>query len=176
MNATKAGVEHVLSVDIAVPREKVWAEITKIGAIQRPLYNCVLETDFKPGSKLRYYSPDRKRVFVVGEIIEFSPPERFVHTYLFTQVTDEPPTVVTWELSEIATGCKVTITHSGWTDAHKAPEKSAGGWKDILGLLKDELERGQISLKWRVIYRLMTAFMFMMPKSTTVAEVEKAGW
>jgi len=41
---------------------------------------------------------------------------------------------------------------------------------------KDEVEKGQISRKWRVIYRLMNALMFMMPKSTTVAGVEKAGW
>jgi hypothetical protein len=109
-------------------------------------------------------------------VLEVSPPERFVHTYVFTQRIDEPPTVVTWELQEVGTGCRVTVTHSGWTEAHKAPEKSAGGWKDILGLLKDEVEKGEISRKWRVIYRLMNAFMFMMPKSTTVAGVEEAGW
>ena len=171
----KTDTEHVLSIDIGVPREAVWAEITKTGSIQRPLYNCVMESELRPGAKLRYYSPNKKRVFVVGEVVEVTPPERFVHTYVFTQVMDEPPTLVTWELAEIATGSRVTVTHSGWTDAHKAPEKSAGGWNDILGMLKDDLE-GQISLKWRVMYKLMNTFMVMMPKSTTVEEVEKGGW
>lgn len=112
---------------------------------------------------------------MVGEIVEVTPPERFVHTYVFTQAIDEPPTLVEWRLEEIEGGCRVTVTHTGWTDAHKAPEKSAGGWNDILGMLKDELEGG-LSLKWRVMYKLMSTFMFMMPKSTTVEEVEKAGW
>lgn len=171
----KTPEESVLSIDIDVPRDAVWAEITKTGSIQRPLYNCVMESELVPGAKLRYYSPNKKRVFVVGEVVEVTAPSRFVHTYVFTQKIHEPPTLVTWELDEIDTGCRVTVTHSGWTEEHKAPEKTAGGWGDILGMLKDELE-GEISFKWRMLYRLGNAFMFMMPKSTTVEEVERAGW
>ncbi len=46
--------DRVLSIEIAAPIEKVWNEITKTGAIQRALYNTVLETDLTPGSRLRY--------------------------------------------------------------------------------------------------------------------------
>jgi uncharacterized protein YndB with AHSA1/START domain len=53
--------DHLLTIDIKVPRERVWQEITKIGRLQRALMNTVLESDLVPGSKLRYYSPDRKR-------------------------------------------------------------------------------------------------------------------
>lgn len=167
--------DHVLSIEIHANIQRVWDEITKTGSIQRALYNTVLETNLTPGSRLRYYSPDKKRVFIVGEVVEVSPPTRFSHTYMFTQ-NPQTPTLVTWELEETQNGCKVTLTHSGWTTEHKAPEKVAAGWREILGLLKQDIETGQIPLKTRIIYRLMGAFMFMMPKTTKVGYVDRAGW
>ena len=75
--------DQVLSIEIEAPVEDVWNEITKTGSIQKALYNTVLETDLTPGSRLRYYSPNKKRVFIVGEVVEVSPPTKFSHTYLF---------------------------------------------------------------------------------------------
>lgn len=167
--------EYRMSIDIDAPIQKVWDEITRTGRIQRPLYNTVLETTFEVGSKLRYYSPDKKRVFVVGEVLAVEPPFRFKHTYVFT-TTMEPPTEVTWELTERPGGCTVTLTHGGWTDRHSNPEKSAAGWREILALLKAEVETGQIPVKTRILYAIMGKAMFMLPKSTTVAEVARAGY
>lgn len=168
--------EKVISIDIHVPRRKVWDEITKTGSIQRALYNSVLETNLQPGGKLRYYSPKRDRVFIVGEIVEVVPPSRFAHTYRMTQWPDDEPTLVTWELEEIANGCRVTITHSGWTAAHKTKDRVTAGWTEILGILKAELETGTIPFKWKVIYALMGAFMFALPKTTKKEEVDRRGW
>ena len=168
-------LEHRLQIDIAAPVEAVWAEITKTGRVQRPLFNTVLESTLEPGAKLRYYSPDRKRVFVVGEVVDIEPPRRFTHTYVFT-TTMEPPTLVTWELEPIPEGCRVTLTHGGWTDAHANPEKSRAGWAQILELLKAEVETGQIPFKTRMLYGIMGSMMFMLPKSTRVDAVERAGY
>jgi uncharacterized protein YndB with AHSA1/START domain len=158
--------DHVISIHIAVPVQRVWDEITKTGRIQRSLYNTILDTDLKPGSRLRYYSPDRKRVFIVGEIVEVVPPRRFSHTYQMLINGVEPPTLVTWELKEENGGTRVTIVHSGWTSAHKKPEKVAAGWTEILGILKTELETGDIALKTKLMYGMMSAFMFALPKET----------
>ena len=68
--------DHVLTIEIRVPRQRVWDEITKLGRIQRAMVNTVLESALVPGAKLRYYSPNRKRVFVVGKVVEVSPPRR----------------------------------------------------------------------------------------------------
>src|SRR5215213_7328682 len=76
--------DHVISIHIGVPVRRVWDEITKTGRIQRALYNTVLDCELRPGGRLRYYSPDRKRVFIVGEIVAVEPPTRFAHTYMFT--------------------------------------------------------------------------------------------
>lgn len=158
-------IEKMISIDIKAPVDRVWGEITKTGVIQRPLYNTILETDLKPGSPLKYFSPDKKRIFVIGRVIDVDPPNMLQHTYMFTS-KDEPPTLVTWNLESTGDGCRVTVTHTGWTDEHKAPEKSAGGWREILGLLKDEVEKGQIPLKMRLTYGMMNRMMWMMPKTT----------
>ncbi len=167
--------DHVISIHIGVPRQRVWDEITKTGRVQRALYNTVLDTDLRPGGRLRYYSPDKKRVFIVGEVVEADPPRRFSHTYMFTTRV-EPVTLVTWELQEEKGGCRVTITHSGYTNAHKSPEKVRAGWTEILGILKHELETGDIPGKTKLVYAMMSWFMFMMPKSTKTEEVDRQGW
>lgn len=167
--------DHVLSIEIRVPIQRVWDEITKTGRIQRPVYNTVLETELVPGARLRYYSPNKKRVFVVGEVVEVDPPRRFSHTYVFAMDPEEE-TLVTWELEEIPGGCRVTLTHSGWTGEHKRYEKVAAGWREILELLKAELETGDIPFKTKLLYGVMGLFMFMLPKSTKAEEVERRGW
>ena len=176
MTETETLPEHVTSIHIAVPRTRVWDEITKTGQIQKALYNTVLETDLVPGTRLRYYSPDKKRVFVVGEVVEVDPPKRFTHTYLFTMWKGGGPTLVTWELEDEEGGCRVTVTHSGWTPEHKEAAKFAAGWQEILGLLKEDLETGDIPGKTRLMYRVMGWFMFMMPKTTTKDYADKQGW
>lgn len=173
MSDTSQRPDQVASLHINVPVQRVWDEITRTGSIQRSLYNTVLETDLRPGSRLRYYSPNRKRVFIVGEVVEVDPPRRFSHTYWFTTWKSGPPTLVTWKLEDEQDGCRVTVTHSGWTDEHDKPEKSGAGWREILGLLKKELETGDIPAKTKLIYRLMGWFMFAMPETTTVAYIDE---
>ncbi len=168
-------IEHHLSIVIQASVETVWEEITKTGRLQRAFFNTVLETDLRPGARLRYYSPDRKRVFVVGEVLEVEAPTRLVHTYMLT-LNPEPFTTVTWVLEEVEGGCRVNLTHDGFTDAHKAPEKIGDGWKEILALLKSEVETGRIPLKTRVQYRVMGWLSFALPKSTTVRHADEQGW
>ncbi|MGH7467312.1 MAG: SRPBCC domain-containing protein [Longimicrobiales bacterium] len=167
--------DHVLTIDIMVPLERVWAEITKIGRVQRAMVNTVLESTMKVGSKLRYTSPDRKRVFVVGEVVEVVPPHKFSHTYMFTTRTEQP-SLVTWELEEIPGGCRVKLTHAGWTNQVKTHKSVLGGWRDILSILKTELETGDIPFKTKFTYRMLSAFMFMLPGSTKPDQVSRAGW
>ncbi len=49
-------------------------------------------------------------------------------------------------------------------------------WQEILGLLKTELETGDIPFKTKLVYGMMGMMMFMLPKSTRTEEVERAGW
>lgn len=167
--------ERVASIFIDAPVEIVWEEITKIGSLQRPLYNTILTSDMKPGSRLRYASSNGSRVFVVGEVIEVTPPNRFVHTYVMT-LDPDPETTVTWELAAEGDGCRVTLTHSGWTNEHTTMDKTGKGWVEILGLLKSEIETGSIPFKTRLTYKAMALFSFALPKRTTAAHADEQGW
>lgn len=163
--------DHVLSVDINVPRTRVWEAITETGAIQRFMMNTVLESTLEPGARMLYYSPNRKYVFVVGEVLEVIPERRFRHTYMFT-TQGEAPSIVTWEFEDIAEGCRVTLTHSGWTTQVKTHKDVGGGWRMILDALKSELETGTIPFKLRMMYTVMGKLAFLLPK-TARAETYK---
>ncbi|HUF77248.1 MAG TPA: SRPBCC domain-containing protein [Longimicrobiales bacterium] len=167
--------DAVCSIVIQVPVEAVWAEITKAGSVQRPLFNTVLDIDLRPSGRLRYSSPDRKRVFVAGEVLEVDPPRLLRHTYVFA-MRPEAPTVVTWELTEVPEGTRVTLTHAGWTDAHTAPEKQAAGWRAILDLLKSELETGDIPARTKLAYAMQSWFMWALPQTTKASYADEQGW
>lgn len=166
--------DQVCSIVINVPVETVWDEITRTGSVQRPLYNTVLDIDLRPGGRLRYSSPDRKRVFVAGEVLEVDPPRKLRHTYIFT-MKPEPVTEVTWLLEPVSEGCRVTVRHAGWT-TEKDARKHGAGWVEILGLLKSELEVGDIPGKTRFAYRMQSLFMWALPKTTRTEYVDRQGW
>lgn len=166
--------DQVCSIVINVPVQRVWDEITRTGSVQRPLYNTVLDIDLKPGGRLRYSSPDRKRVFVAGEVLEVEPPRKLRHTYLFT-MSPEPVTEVTWLLEDVPEGCRVTVTHAGWT-TEKDAKKHGAGWIEILGLLKSELETGDIPGKTKIAYWLQGRFMWALPTTTRSSYADEQRW
>ncbi|MGH1493627.1 MAG: SRPBCC domain-containing protein [Acidimicrobiales bacterium] len=167
--------ERVVSLFIDAPIERVWDEITKTGSVQRALYNTTMIGDLSPGSRIRFTSADHKRVFVVGEVIEVTPPTRFVHTYIMTMEQD-PETEIAWDLTPEGSGCRVTLTHSGWTDEHTTEDKTVKAWGEILSLLKSEIETGSLPLKTRITYAMMGLFSFALPKRTTAEHADEQGW
>ena len=175
MNEQQSGRERVVSIFIRAPVERVWNEITKTSSVQRALYNTTMIGELTPGSRLRFTSADQRRVFVVGEVIEVVPPTRFVHTYIMTMEHDAETTVA-WDLAAEGDGCRVTLTHSGWTDAHTSEEKTVKAWNEILRLLKSEIETGTLPIKTRITYKLMGLFSFALPKRTTAKHADEQLW
>jgi len=159
-------------VEIKAPIAAVWAEITKLRHIQKPMFNTVLETDFKPGSRMIYRSEDGKRVFILGEIKEFVPPTRFVHTFRFTNLR-EAPTLVEWQLQQIGALTRVTVTHSKFVDQQKTADAVRTSWVGILANIKAVVETGNVPLTTRLKHALMAAFMFMAPKETLRENVKE---
>jgi uncharacterized protein YndB with AHSA1/START domain len=137
-------------VEIKAPISAVWAEITKLRHAQKPMFNTVLESDFKPGSRMIYRSQDGKRVFIIGEVKEFVPPSRFVHTFRFTNLA-EAPTLVEWNLAEQGGVTRVTVTHSRFVDQQKTADSVRTSWVDILNNIKSVLETGTVPLKTRLM-------------------------
>ena len=160
----------VFSIDIEATVKDAWHELTKVGEVQYPMFNAVLETDWSPGSPMYYYKPDRSRIFVVGKVVEVEPEKRFVHTYRFTDL-NETESLVTWDFEEIPTGVRVTVTHGQWTDHEQTIKRVSGGWKMILKTLKAVVEGRKAPFMVRAIYTMMAAMDFMNPKQTLTENV-----
>ncbi len=156
---------QVHTIEIKAPIAQVWAEITKLKHVQKPMFNTVLETDFKPGSRLLYRSEDGKRVFILGEVKECVPPRKLVHTFRFVGIA-ETPTLVEWTLEEAGGATRVTVVHSRFVDQKKTADSVRTSWVGILGNIKAVVETGNVPIKTRVMHGLMQAFMFMAPKNT----------
>ena len=166
---------QVHTIEIKAPIADVWAEITKLKHVQKPMFNTVLETDFKPGSRMLYRSEDGKRVFILGEIRECRPPTRLVHTFRFTNLT-EAPTLVEWTLEEKNGATRVTVVHSKFVDQKKTSDSVRTSWTAILGNIKAVVETGNVPFKTRMMHGTMQALMFMAPKSTlreNIAELKE---
>jgi uncharacterized protein YndB with AHSA1/START domain len=157
------------SITIAAPIDAVWKEITKVGARQRAQLDSVLETTFKPGDPLYYKSEDGSRVFMVGRVLEFTPPTTFKHTQVLT-MRDDPLTVVAWHLEPVPEGTRVTLINSGWP-AQAKMDKVDSTWGQILDSLKTVVETGDVSPRQKLTLFLMRRFMFMMPSGTKTANV-----
>jgi len=112
-----------------------------------------------------YKSPDGKRVFIIGEVKEFVPPTRFVHTFRFTNLP-ETPTLVEWTLEDKGGLTRVTVVHSKFVDQQKTSDSVKTSWVDILANIKAVVETGNVPLKTRLMLGMMSAFMFMAPKDT----------
>ncbi|SDP86024.1 Uncharacterized conserved protein YndB, AHSA1/START domain [Lentzea jiangxiensis] len=164
------GTELVHSIVIAAPIEEVWAEMTRLDGKQRAMMDAVLDSTLESGAPLYYRSPDGKRVFVVGRVVEVDPPRLLSHTQRLT-MRDDPWTVVSWQLEAVDGGTRVTVRNSGWPEGVKRLDKVDSTWKGILAALKQVVETGDVGSGLKVQYAFMRAFMRAMPASTKTGNV-----
>jgi len=154
----------VFKVFIRGSIESVWREITKTDEPQLAMLNMKLETDgLKPGGQMRMCSPNGKYTAIVGEILEFEPPHRYVHTFRFTQY-DDPPCTVIHELREVAGGVEYTLTHENLSSGTKTAKQMNQGGGLIVKTLKAVVERGRPTFGVRVLYVLFKLLGPLTPK------------
>ena len=165
-----ADKELLHSIVIKAPIEAVWAELTKLDGKQRAMLDSVLESTLEPGAPLYYKSTDGRRIFVVGRVVKVVPPHVLSHTQQLT-MRDDPPTLVTWELTEVPDGTRVTLRHTGWPADTRKLESVDSTWAGILSDLKLVMETGDISRKSKMQYAFMRAFMWAMPAKTRAENV-----
>lgn len=155
--------DGLFSIHIEAPIERVWETLTQTATRQPFYFDSVLEAELRPGGPLRYCTPNRKRTFIIGEILEVEAPNRLVHSFRFSDLSD-PPTKVTMTLAQEAGGTRVTVTHEGLAGAPKTRKRVARGWPHILGNLDSWLVRGKLPFKTRFGYAIMKLMMPLMPK------------
>jgi uncharacterized protein YndB with AHSA1/START domain len=132
--------------------EAVWHEITKTDEPQECMFNMRLHTDgLKPGGQIRMRTINGKNTGVVGEVLEFQPPHRYVHTFRFTQY-DDPPCTVIHELKKVADGVEYTLTHENMPKGTKTEKQMTQGGSMICNTLKAVVEQGRPSFGIRMLY------------------------
>lgn len=153
----------VFEVLIKGTLEAVWREITKTDELQGAIFNARMHTDgLKPGGQIRMRTADGKYTSVVGHVLEFDPPRRFVHTMAFTNY-DDPPSTVTYELEPVGDEVRFTLTVEMPADTKSAKQMKQGGTM-IVNTLKAIVETGRPSAGIRALYVLFKLMAPLSPK------------
>lgn len=120
--------------------EQVWEALTDSDQLSAWL----MENDFSAsaGSRFSFFDhepwPDGRTYDIECEVLAFEPPRRLAYTWACPP--KHGPTLVEWELSEISSGTRVRLSHSGFRqygdDGQAAYDLLHDGWG---GLLAEEL-------------------------------------
>lgn len=151
-------------VVIEAPIEDVWHEITRRDQPIPAFFNSRMDaTRLAPGAKLAMRTPDGKYTGVVGEILEFEPPTRFVHTFRFTAY-DDPACTVAYDLRPVDGGVEFTLTITDLPTGTKTAKQMVQGGSMIVKTLKAVLENGKPPLGIRMLFGLFKVLAFTTPK------------
>ncbi len=148
MSKTKKAVFKVL---IEAPIEDVWRELTRTDALLPFFFNSRMETPgLEVGAPMRMQSASGKYTGVIGEILEYTPPTRYSHTFRFTNL-DDSPCRVTYELKEVAGGVEFKLIADGIPVGTKTEKYMTQGGDYIVKTLKAVVEERSLPFQSRFI-------------------------
>ncbi len=158
--------KSVFRVVINAPIDKVWAELTRDDVLLPFFFNSRYDTvsGLRKGAPFRMISRDGKYTSVVGEVLEFDPPHRYVHTLRFTSL-DDPPCKVTYELKQVDGGVEFTLINEQVPLGTKTEKYVTQGGQFIVDNLKAVVETGSATLGGRALLALIGAMSVFNPKS-----------
>ncbi|WP_166838557.1 SRPBCC domain-containing protein [Rheinheimera pleomorphica] len=146
--------------------EAIWRELTKSDEPQAAVFNAWLHTQaLVPGASLQMRTGDGRNVLVIGKVVEFEPPHRFVHTFRFTQY-DDPECTVAYQLKQLEQGVEVSLIVDNLPVGSRTAKDMKGGSTMILNTLKAVVETGKPTLGTRIMYALFSKLGFILPKRT----------
>lgn len=169
LDRTDTAGKQVLRLVIEAPVEVVWSTLVKTDAVLPFFFGAVCDPGpggLSSGGTMRMVSADRKFAIVVGEVLEFSPPHRYVHTIGFTQVAAEKPARVTYELKAVPGGTELTLT-SDFTAGSKVGKMVQGG-SFIVQNLKAIAETGKPAFSGAMVVALGPLMAMMNPKISRI--------
>jgi len=83
------GNKQVFRIVIDGSQEAIWRELTSTDRPLGAIYNSRMHTTgLRPGGRMQMRTVSGGHVIVDGDILEYSPPNRFVHTHRFTSHED----------------------------------------------------------------------------------------
>ena len=161
---------QVYKVVIDAPIDVVWNTLVKTDEVLPFFFGAVCEAEggtLKPGHRMRMVTPDRKYASVVGEVIEFSPPHRYAHTFKFTQ-WDDAYCTVTYELKETPGGTEFSLITTGVPAGTKTAKSMVQGGSFITQNLKSLVEKGKPLFSGRMVMMLGPVMGLMTPAACRI--------
>jgi len=135
---------------IASTRERVWDALIKPEFTKEYWGNDNI-SDWKPGSTWEHRNSDGTGgLRLVGKVVEFDAPRRLVLTWAFPAdaANTGAHTRVTFELDQIETMVRLTVTHADLAPGSDMQTGITEGWPRVLSSLKSFLETGKALPTW----------------------------
>ena len=142
------GIDHVYSIFINAPPERIWQAITDGNDTVQYYYGTRVSSEWKPGSHIRYDYPDGT-VAADGEVIAVDPPRRLEMTFLARwdpELEAEGPVRQVWELEPADAATKLTVTTVGLKPGSQMAEEFGNGMVFIVSGLKTLAETGRAAV------------------------------
>jgi len=142
-------VEDTISID--APVEKVWEALTSPEWTKKYMFNCAVESDWKPGSPVLWKMQHEGQVIipVKGNVEDIDPGRRLKYSVIDPNmgIEDIPENYlhVTYILDGDKSRTTLTVIQDGYEHAAKGAERydeavKGGGWSSILVEIKRLLE------------------------------------
>ncbi len=139
-----------MTIDLDAPVARVWEHLTN----REKLAQWLMTSDFtaKVGSRFTFSAPpsgtwDGQLHCAVTELVE---PERLAFTWNANDIGAE--TLVTFQLEKIASGTRLTLTHTGFDGALPgATGRHAAGWTRVLKSLENTVCGSRADYDWSAL-------------------------
>jgi uncharacterized protein YndB with AHSA1/START domain len=135
---------------IAATRERVWDALLK-PEFTRMYWGHDNVSDWTPGAAWEHRRNDPPHaVRITGKVVEIDRPRRLVLTWAFPDdaKNEAAHTRVTFELDQIESMVKLTVTHADLTPGSDMDRGIREGWPRVLASLKSFLETGTALPTW----------------------------
>lgn len=137
--------EHIYETYIRSTAEQIWKAITTAEFTRQYFHRMAIESDWKPGSPVRFRYDDG-RVGCEGIIRDYDPPRRLSYTWRFLfddALARERPSTVTFEITPVGEACRLRIVHNDFDADSKVYLMIRDGWAEVASSLKSLLETGE---------------------------------
>lgn len=121
--------------------KKTWDAITKPEFTRQYWAGIANVSDWKRGSKWDHM-PDKKEVWITGEVVESNPPKRLVITWVDPDNIKDKSRV-TFEIERIDDMVCLTVVHDNFKTGSEMAGKVSRGWPRVLSSMKSFLETGK---------------------------------
>jgi uncharacterized protein YndB with AHSA1/START domain/DNA-binding transcriptional ArsR family regulator len=145
LEAPVSTFDHVYSVYIQAPPERVWRAIVDGDETVQYYYGTRVSSTWEAGSALTYAYPDGS-IAADGTVLEIDPPARLrmsFHARWDPEIEAEGPVEMAWALEAQGDATVLTVTTSGLVEGSRTAVDFAGGIVYIVSGLKTFVETGR---------------------------------